>query len=381
LEPVCPIRYTLDTFSFYGIASDGTLYLHSTSGAITSVVNSDVFLSQGKTGIIPLGGHPTLEPWEVYLAAGPVVYETISFLDSYAVRIKKEHPSYLKDVTAACRHGDRFAFTDGARIILWHPSQPPVDVSIWGEDGCPDPMRGKVKSLISYKGYLIAWWEFDSDPPVEATWLGDSIIFWSRPNIQGQTTWHPRTGAVEGVGADLAGGFPLSIGSPMCMAEHVVSTNPYFMIVTADGTNAYGFSQKHPRGGLSPGPVLDDDVSFFAAGTLYEPWHPLILMGDQAGAVTEVEVDAELPTSGETVTVAYRADYENLSEVGGTWNTMLSFQEGRPRVQVAPGRGKQADMIQHRVGLTRTTATDTPTLHSLGITVERQSRHPAKRRS
>jgi len=327
------------------------------------------------TGVIALGALTELST--AYLLNGPHVWELK--LVSGAYSIAGMYPTGLADGKAGCRYEDMFALTDGSRIILWHPTRPPQDVSIWQDDGCPDDMAGEVKALQSLGPYLIAYWEFNNAAPVPTAWRGDTMIFWSRPNLQGQTTWHPRSGI-------LTGGFPLSIGSPMVMAEHTVSGYRYFWACTADTSNGRAYYQVHPFSGLNPNATSGGLTMSREDGYhyLYTRWEDLILAGNEAGAITEAEVNAKFPTSDELISLDYRGDYENYAEQGASvgWEADLKFKDTRPHIEVGAGRGTQADAFQFKLGMDRgATATNTPSLFDLAVTVERQTRHPSKRRS
>lgn len=352
----------------------GANYLNRLSGSDWAA-QLNVYPLTG-TGFIPLG--VLTDSSLAYVANGPEIWEfgeTTAGLD----RVTAMLPSGVADVTAACRHEDQFAITDGSRITLWHPSRPPQDVSIWGDDGCPDDMVGEVKALQSLGPYLIAYWEFENASPVPTAWRGDTIIFWSRPNLQGQTTWHPRSGI-------LTGGFPLSIGSPMVMAEHTVTNARLLWNCTADTTTGRTYYQIHPFFGLNPnatsgGVTLPREDSYHY---LYTRWEDLILVGNEAGAVTEAAVNAKFPTSSELISLDYRGDYENYAEQDSSagWEADLKFKDTRPHIEIGAGRGTQADAFQFKVGMDRgSTTTNTPSLFDLAVTVERQTRHPSKRRS
>jgi hypothetical protein len=327
------------------------------------------------TDVIPLG--PIDDPSIVYLANGPQIWAvqvTASTVVARVTEIVSIQEAGLRDVTAGCRVEDRLALSDGTqRILLWHPSQPPIDVSLWGDDGVPDSIRGGVKTLQSLGPYLIAWWEMDNVAPVAASNRGKTMIYWSRPNLQGQTTWHPRSGV-------LAGGFPLSTGSPMVLAEKTVAGERRLWVCTADGSAGRAYYQDHPLAGYNP---TADTAGIYSyedgPKALYLPSMPLQLVGDEAGSMMDAEVIGNL-SAAETVTLGYRANYEALGEEANnaTWEMLPAFTDkpSRPKFNGDVGiqaQAVQAEIIMDRGGVT----TKTPILRHVGITVNRARRKPS----
>lgn len=159
----------------------------------------------------------------------------------------------------------------------------------------------------------------------------------------------------------------------------------YLWLATASGSHGYAHWQPHPHPGWNP---ITDSTMGYENGFLYlyTGWEPLQLMGDEAGALTEVERDAEFWETASQITVDYRFDYDGyLSEedANAGWKTDLAFKSTRRLVEIGAGAGRQGNVVQFRIGLDRTNASGsyTPVGRHLGTTVKRQARHPAQRRS
>jgi len=341
-------------------SSDNQIYTYYGTGTAWSG-SQNYIPKENAVGQIPLGS--LTDGSVVYIASGAYVYEvghrgiTVGAAIPVAVM-----PAGVSSVECGCRVEDEFALSDGYRIVLWHPTRPTRDISIWGDDGCPPDQEGKVKSLTAVGEFLVAFYEFDG---------GTSCTFWSRPNLQGQMTWHRRT-------ATLSGGFPLSVGSNIVFAQKTVSDLRRLWVVTADGSNCRTYYQDHPDAGLNP---LPDATSKYenGYGYLFTGWHDLVLMGDEALALAEIERNANL-TATEVMTVDYRADYENLAELDGsaTWKTGLTINNTRRQLDIRAGTGAQALAVQLKIGLDRGgTATTTPVLRDLAVIAKRQVRHPS----
>jgi hypothetical protein len=360
--------------SLYAIkSSNGLIYKSAYASALVAGNLGTTGLTivlYGSVGVVPLGILDN--PYEYYLANGPDVWvfnttaATVTFSGILATG--------LREVTAAYKYEDRFALTDGShRIILWHPTQPPIDVSLFGDDGVPDAIRGGVKALFAVGPYLLALWEMDNSAPVATANRGNSMVFWSRPNLQGHTTWHVRTGI-------LTGGFPLSIGQPMVLAEKTIASKRRFWVCLADTTDGRAYYQDHPLAGFNP---MADTASTYGyedgPKKIYLPWRGLQLMGDEAGAMIAAECDGDLSAT-ECVQLGYRANYETLGEedASASWKTLPKFTNVYRRKKFAGELGVQAQAVQPYLEFDRgNTVTTTPKLRSAGILVRRCRRQPS----
>jgi hypothetical protein len=326
------------------------------------------------TDVIPLG--PIEDPGITYLANGPQIWAFQVLQQQYGMLVNISEAG-LPDVTAGCKWGDRMAITDGThRIKLWHPTQDPIDVSLWNEDGVPDPIRGGVKALQTIGDYLIAWWEMDNASPVATANRGNTMLYWSRPNLQGQTTWHPRSGV-------LTGGFPLSMGSPMVLAEKTITGKRRLWTCTADETNGRAYYQDHPGPGYNP---TADTAAVYSYEDgpkyLYTAWEDLQLMGDEAGTMTRLERNG-IVTSTEVMDAAMRVNNDVRPEEPDPagWDALLSMKDTRRHVEIGGGTGVQANNVQLRIGLDRgSTATKTPILLDMAMRVQPNKRQPTLER-
>jgi len=291
----------------------------------------------------------------------------------------------FSDNLGGCEYGDEFAVFCRDDIALFHPSRPHRYIGPW-RDGCPPDISGSFKSIISYNGYLIAYWEMDSASPVPTAGQGNTIIFWGRPNEAGEWTWHARSAKKsDGTDTDLIGGFPLSCGQAMVMAEGSVSGGGKrrLWVPTADGTAGRLYWQEHPLPGWNP---LFDTTMQYEDGPLYtyDAHQDLIMMGHDAAGLMEVERNAYFPEATSGITVDYRMNYDDAAseEAGGAdWRTLLTLDERRRSVKVASTAGQQGLTVQLRVGIDRVIATKPPVLRDLGILAERQARSPALERT
>src|SRR3990170_8347868 len=178
-------------------------------------------------GVIPLGS--LTDNGTVFLANGPRIWE-VTHSSRSSVAVPHVHWTGLAEITYGCRLRDRFAITDGSTILLWHPTQPSIDISIWSADGVPSDRTGRVRSLVSLGDILIAYYELDA---------GGTSIYWGRFNGQGDFCWHQRMKAQTGE-------FPLSVGSPMVMAHQTYSTSQRFWMITADTSVSRAVRQDFP---------------------------------------------------------------------------------------------------------------------------------------
>jgi hypothetical protein len=333
--------------------------------------------AMSSTDVIPLGclEDPSVE----YLGNGPTVWAiqvaAAGKPDSRVAENVGVYDAGLPDITAGCRCGDRMAITDGThRILLWHPTQDPIDVSLWTEDGVPDPVRGAVKALQVVGDHLIAWWEMDNASPVATANRGNTMIYWSRPNLQGQTTWHPRSGV-------LTGGFPRSCASPMVLSQKTVTGKRRLWVCTADTSAGRAYYQDHPAAGYNP---TADTASTYAFEDgpkyLYTAFEPLQLMGDEAGAMTRVERHG-IVSSTEVMDVAYRVNDDKRPEEPDPagWDTLLEMKDTRRHVNIGAETGIQANTAQFRIGLDGA-SNKTPVFEDMGVRVERKKRAPTLER-
>jgi len=275
----------------------------------------------------------------------------------------------LTDITAACQHSDEMALVDaGGGPYLWYPGRPLRPIPLWREDGCPSDLKGRIKGITSVGTILMLSYELDA---------GGTMIFWGRHNIAGQWTWHYRAG-------DYTGGHCLG-SKPMIMARASVSSldRRRFWTITGDGSTLRAYYQDHPLVSWNP---LTDTAAWvqFKDGPAYTylSWEDLQLMGDEAGALMEVERNGICTASSKTMSFDARTDYNQTAEESATWDVSLLTIDNTRRTQpIRPDQGLQALSFQGRLGMDRdSTATNTPVLYDLGITVKRQARHPVLRR-
>src|SRR4030042_1326354 len=200
----------------------------------------------GTTAPLLLGN---LDPETAYITNGPLVQAL--GVTSAEVRIT-DYDGPFSDNLGGCLHNDELAVFSRDDIALWHPTRPTQYIGPWREDGCPPDISGSFKSLISVNGWLIAYWEMDNAAPVPTAGRGNTLIFWGRPNQANQWTWHVRSAKKsDGTDTDPVGGFPLSCGQAMVMAEASVSGGGARRLVvpTADGTTGGLYYQAHPLPG------------------------------------------------------------------------------------------------------------------------------------
>ena len=313
----------------------------------------------------------TTEYWTVseidtdaWIGSGPTVFKSTTAQTSSVVA---EYTPGLLDITAGCAYQEDMALVDGGQgPYLWSEGKPLRDISIWRRDGCPPDMKGKIKSITSIGDALIVFWELDA---------GDSLIFWGRPNAAGQWCWHPRS-------KTLTGEFALGSGN-MGWAHGSLSTKDRRRLwtATADGSTFRLYYQDYPEASWNP---LTWTTSQYEDGYLYlyTAWEDLVLMGDAAAALVEIERNAELGATSKLMTVDARVDYDPVAEESASWPISLLTFTNKVRHQfIKAGRGFQALAVQQRIGLDRdSTVTLTPVLYDLGTTVRRQVRHPGLRR-
>jgi hypothetical protein len=363
-------------WSLFAIRASNNMVYHSDNASTLAVGNLGVLQvvipPATPTGVIPLGNLG--DPLDYYLANGPDiwVFSTSGGINAITAIL----PTGLRDVTAGGKYEDRFALTDGShRIILWHPTQPPIDVSLFGDDGVPDAIRGGVKALYAVGPYLLALWQMDNNAPVAATNRGNSMVYWCRPNLQGQTTWHPRSGVISC-------GFPFSIGSPMVMAEKTVENKRRLWIAGVNTASSpdvgVAYYQDHPLAGFNP---MADTASTYrfedGPKRIYLSWRGLQLMGDEAGAMIAAECDGDLSAT-ECVQLGYRANYEALGEenTNAGWDTLQKFTSVS-RNKFGGENGVQAQAVQPYLEFERGDPAMTPKLRSAGILVHRCRRQPS----
>jgi len=362
------------THHIYGITTLGSPW-SDTGMAVPPAIS-------GGIGVIPLGS--LTDNGTVFLANGPRIWE-VAHTSKSAVSVAHQHWTGFQEITAGCRLEDRFAITDGSpEIYLWHPTQRRIKVSLFPE-GVPDAIRGSVKALQTVGEYLICFWEMDNAAPVVAANRGNTLIFWSKPNLQGQTTWHCRAckydaGPPETRG--LLGGFPLSIGSPMVLAEKTVANKRRFWVCTADTTNGRAYYQDHPLAGFNP--LLDTGAIYqYEDGplSLYTARKPLILAGDQAGTMINADCDGDLSET-ETLQLRYRSGGDTLGEedANAAWSDPVTFDSDRRRGTFAGRAGVQADEIQVALDLDRGgTVTAKPVVRGVSILARRAERAPSEK--
>ena len=327
-------------------------------------------------------GH--ISPQKAYVTNGPWIVEFFAPGTGGNLGMIPYYGPF-SDNLGGCEHGDEFAVFSRDEIALWATTRPPRYIGPW-RDGCPPDISGSFKSIISYNGYLIAYWEMDSASPVPTAGQGNTIIFWGRSNEAGEWTLHPRSAKKsDGTDTDLIGGFPLSCGQAMVMAEGSVSGGGKrrLWVPTADGTAGRLYWQEHPLPGWNP---LFDTTMQYEDGPLYtyDAHQDLIMMGHDAAGLMEVERNAYFPEATSGITVDYRMNYDSAAteEAGGAdWRTLLTLDERRRTVKVASTAGQQGLAVQLRVGIDRVTATQPPVLRDLGILAERQARSPALERT
>ncbi len=301
---------------------------------------------------------------DAWIASGPTVFKSTTAQNSSVVA---EYFPGLLDITAGCAYQEELALVDGGQgPYLWSEGKPLRPIPIWREDGCPPDMKGKIKSIAAIGDALIVYWELDA---------GNSLIFWGRPNAAGQWCWHPRS-------ATLTGEFPLGSGN-MGWAHGSLSTKDRRRLwtATADGSTFRLYYQDYPETSWNP---LTWTTAQYEAGYLYlyTAWQDLLLMGDEAAALVEMERNAELGATSKLLTVDCRTDYDTVAEESATFPiTLLTFIDTTRWQEIASPDGIQALAVQQRIGLNRdSTVTNTPVLYDLGTTVRRQVRHPGLRR-
>jgi hypothetical protein len=300
---------------------------------------------------------------EAWFASGPVVMRTTTGANT--VQAGQYTPGVV-DITAGCAYQEEMALADsGNGPYLWSVGRPLRPIPIWRKDGCPADMKGKIKSLMSVGDVLIVYWELDA---------GDSLIFWGRPNAAGQWCWHPRS-------KTLTGEFALGSGN-QALAHGSLSTKDRRRLwtATADGTTFRLYYQDYPEASWNP---LTWTTSQYEDGYLYlyTAWEDLLLMGDQAAALVEIERNAELTATSKLMTVDYRTDYDTVAEESASWKTLLTFKNTIRHQFIKARTGIQALAVQQKIGLDRdSTVTNTPVLYDLGTTVRRQVRHVGLRR-
>ncbi len=301
---------------------------------------------------------------EAWLASGPLIMRATT--GGNTVQAGQYTPG-LADITAGCAYQEEMALVDaGQGPYLWSVGRPLRDISIWREDGCPPNMKGKIKSITAIGDVLIVFWELDA---------GNSLIFWGRPNAAGQWCWHPRS-------TTLTGEFPLGSGN-MGWAHGSLSTKDRRRLwtATADGSTFRLYYQDYPEASWNP---LTWTTAQYEVGYLYlyTAWEDLLLMGDEAGALVEIERNAELGATSKLLTVDCRTDYDTVAEESASFPiTLLTFTDTTRWQEIAPPDGIQALAVQQRIGLNRdSTVTNTPVLYDLGTTVRRQVRHVGLRR-
>jgi len=299
-----------------------------------------------------------------FIPTGSVIHEVVAADGAW---FNDHRPGFL-DVTAACVYGDELAIVDsGQGPFLWYPGRPVRDISIWRDDGCPPDLKGQIKALITVGSYLLAYWQLDGSDV--------TMIFWGRINEAGQWTWHYRAG-------DYTGAHPLG-NSGLWMTHGTLATHDRRRLwtCTADGTTCRLYYQDWPHASWNP---LMETSSWMQYEDgyryLYDSWVNLLLMGDQAGALTEIERHGDFTAATKNMTVDYRLDDDSTAEASATWKSLLTINDTRRVQPIHPQRGIQALSSQLKIGLDRTTATLTPVLRDLGLTIERQVRHPVLRR-